>query len=239
MQCPKCGAENTDGASFCSLCAMPFAGPEGAGAPSAIDDAQGDWGVPDPYAQPEDPFAAERREEQQRYANQRQKMEEAGGSEAYDAKLSGQLAQSRREQRAKSLVFQTILLLAGMAGAGVAVWLSADWARAVTAAGVAATPSGGTGSSTVGAAFGIAIGLLVAASVLGSAAARIGRKTVWGLTAVAAVITMEAVMLVPYVSARPGSPTGSGTAFGIGVFGLATLLGGLGGSWFGGRDVGY
>lgn len=252
MECPKCGSENANNAQFCSLCGLPFGeltdsaqmtgGVESPGlAPvSAQDSADEGWGAaPGILGAEEDPFAAERRAEQARYAARQRKIEEAGGSEVYDAQLRDRLEASKRKERTKTVIFHSVLLAVALVAGGFAVSAAVAWANAMAgAAGAVGTAAGsGAGGPSIGGAFGTAIGLLVVATVLGTSTARLGRKSMWGSLAVIAAIGVEAAYLVPYVSAGAGSPTGSGTAFGVAAFAIATAVGGFVGAWYGGREI--
>jgi hypothetical protein len=252
MECPKCGAENRGDAQFCGVCSFPFAEPApDAPAPKAavISTATSgaaarsvDRGPGTPEnveREQDDPFHAARMEEREWHEKHRRLIEEAGGAEAYEAGILERLVASRRRRRMQSVVFESILLVGATAGLAVAVSYAQDWARVMTSmpgpsatSGAPAIPGPG-----VGQAFGIAIAMLVGSSILGTAVARLGRKSLWGVLAAIIAVGVQVALLSPYVTMRSGSPIGSGSALGVAAFVVATLVGGFLGAWYGGQDL--
>jgi hypothetical protein len=252
MDCPKCGAGNRGDAQFCGVCGFPFAelaldplAPEAARISAANEVAaarsvDGGSGTPEnASASQDDPFFAARVEEKGWYEKRRRLIEAAGGLEAYEAGIREQLVVSKHRRRLQSAVFQGILLVGALAGLAVAVNYAESWARVITAMpGAGATSSAATTQvPAVGQAFGIAIAMLLGSSILGTAVARLGRRSLWGVIAVFAAVGVQAALLSPYVVVRSGSPIGSGSALGVTAFILATLIGGSLGAWYGGQDA--
>lgn len=252
MECPKCGAANRGDAQFCGVCGFPFAelaldplAPEAASISASNEAAaarsvDGEAGTPEnAEAAEDDPFFAARMEEKEWYEKRRRLIEAAGGLEVYEAGIREQLAGSKRRLRVQSVVFQSILLVGAIAGLAVAIDYAQDWVQVMTAM---PGPSATSGEPTtqvpaVGQAFGIAIAMLLGSSILGAAVARLGRKSVWGVLAVFVAVGMQVALLSPYVAVRSGSPIGSGSAFGVTAFVLATLMGGSLGAWYGSHDL--
>jgi hypothetical protein len=251
VECPKCGSENRGDAQYCAVCSMAFAdiaaeplSPEAAAVAAANEAAaaralHSAQGMPRDGASAEDPFLEARMEEREWYEKRRRLIEAAGGVEAYEARIRAQLSEAKHRRRVRTVLIHGALCLGAAAGLAVALSFAVDWTQLMVSMPGTAATSGARPTQTagVGQAFGVAAALLLGAAVLGSSAARVGRKAMWGVIAVLAVTGVGAALLTPYVTIGSAGPVANGTRFGIAAFLLATLVGGAAGAVFGGGQA--
>lgn len=242
MECPSCGAENHRNAQFCDACSASFiAAPaalettaaeavsEGAAIPSgwvgrdAVPlDEDGDPSLGDS----QDYFHQARLDESRWYVKRRERIEAAGGPEAYELMLRSEMETARRARRKREAVVRSVVLAVAAAVAVALTWLSVGWA------GSAMTRASADPGGSLGAAFGLAVGLLVVASVLGATASRLGRKTVWGFLAAAVLLASQCVVMVPLIDVQAGP-----AALGVAAFIFTSFVGGFAGAAYGGSGL--